>query len=131
MAHDIVKQNQVRVDGSAFMYEFKFVIRFEERNTYVSVHKNHIIKAENNEITAHADCQTRRYDLGEIATVSDNDFVRMKELVNQNIDAKFSKKKLQFSIFMLSNKPKLDTCKYVFVFKEFATRKLEEIRKKS
>ena len=120
---------RVEVDCSAFVYEFKFVITPNERNTYISVHKNHIIKVEDNVMITHADYQTRRYDLKKTSLVADNDFTCMKELVNSSIDKNCNKKKIKFSIYMLSNKPKLDTFKYVFVFKEFAIRKIEELKK--
>ena len=122
-------ENRAKVDCFALAYEVKFVISPNERNTYISVHKNHIIKVEDNELITHADCQTRRYDLKEISLVVDNDFTGMKALVNKLIDENFGKK-IKFSIYMLSNKNKLDTFKYVFVYKEFANRKLEQLRKK-
>lgn len=122
--------NRVKVDCFAFVYEVKFVIRPAERNTFISVYKNHIIKIEDNEMITHSDCQTKRYSLNEISLVVDNDFVNMKELVNGLIDKNFNNKKMQFNVCMLSNRPKLDTFKYVFVFKEFVTRKLKKLRDK-
>ena len=123
--------NGQKIERFACMYEFRFIVRFDERNTFISVYKNHIIKTEEDSIVTHMDCQTRHYDINEIDLVLDNDFTGMKELVGKSIDKHFNKKKMKFSIYMLSNKTKLDTFKYVFVFKEFATRKLDAIRKAS
>lgn len=120
-----------KIERFAFMYEFRFIVRFDERNTFVSVYKNHIIKIDEDNVITHMDCQTRHYDINDIDLVLDNDFPGMKELVEQNIDKNFNKKRMKFSIYMLSNKAKLDTFKYVFVYKEFATRKLDAIRKQA
>jgi len=128
--NDAVNQNRVKVDCFAFLYEFRFAVRFDDRNTYISVYKNHVIKVDKGIIVTHVECQTRHYDLNDIKIVSDNDFTGMKELVSQCVDKKFNKKKMSFNIYMASNKAKLDTFKYVFVFKEFVARKLDEIRKK-
>lgn len=128
VTNDILKKNKAQIGRFAFLYEFRFHIKFSDYNTYISVYKNHVMKVEEEQVITHTDCQTNTYQLDDIVLVEDNDFTTMKHLVHALIDQKFNKKKFQFRIYMLSNKPKLETCKYVFIFKDFAVRRLQALR---
>ena len=123
-----IEKNKAAVSRFAFLYEFKFHIKFTDRTVFISAYKNHVIKVQDDEVITHADCCTNNLALDEIMLAEDNDFTTMKLLINQLIESNFNKKKFQFKLYLLSNKPKLETCKYVFVLKDFASRKLQEIR---
>ena len=123
-----INKNQTAIGRFAFLYEFKFHIKFTDRTVFISAYKHHIIKVQDNEIITHADCRTNNFVLDDLVLTEDNDFTSMRLLVNQLIEQNFNKKKFQCKLYLLSNKQKLETCKYVFVLKDFASRKLQEIR---
>jgi len=125
---DIIRKNRAEVGRFAFLYEFKFHIKFTDRTIFISAYKNHVMKITDEEVVTHADCQTNTFLLEDLLLAEANDFTTMKFLVDSLIDEKFNKKKIEFSFYLLSNKPKLETCKYVFVLKDFASRKLQEVR---
>ena len=128
---DIISKNRAEVGRFAFLYEFKFHIKFVDRTIFISSYKNHVMKITDEEIITHSDCRTNTFLLEDLLLVEATDFTTMKILVDELITEKFNKKKMQFSFFLLSDKPKLETCKYVFVLKDFASRKLQELRDKA